>query len=595
MTGTEQQNTTDGSVERSWWPVVTALLIFVSVVVFFYRSYQIGGYFTEDAYISFRFATNFAEGHGLVWNVGEEPVEGFTSPLHVLILAIGIVLGIPASWTTQFIGFASVLGIVVLSSWLLRKETGGVSPLAALFFSVFLIDTRTAIHATAGLDTPLFMFLLVLNLALSLNFLKSPGVRSAILLAAINIICLLGRPDAAPFIAGQGLVLVGYSGYQLLMNKNRQLIGYAGLAYLTMLIAGLAYLTWKYFYFGYLLPNPFYIKSNEFLTFRGLGEVLAYAKSLLPVFGLFLAPLVMMLDTEAIKEWWSKAGTKPKLALLVIPTGLFLVYYTTVVHEVSYADRFEYPTYALLCLTGAVLISIGTNIRRSVSYLSLAVALIGSGLFVATVYRSTAVNFPWFKIVEEGYYGPIAKSLQETGLGPKGKIVFTSAGVVPYRSRFTHIDPVGLVDNALSGRQPMEAEERERYIWEKRADVYIGPEPPASAEATDCASDPLMKSPFMEEVLDIYRTSPPYLNSYGKLTKERRCNVIHLRMKELRDNWEFLGEIPFPAPITDLYTTFAYVRKDSPHRRQLIKALDPLITRKPNEIDIGAMGDRKDP
>lgn len=30
----------------------------------------------EDSFISFRFAKNFANGHGLVWNLGEKPVEG---------------------------------------------------------------------------------------------------------------------------------------------------------------------------------------------------------------------------------------------------------------------------------------------------------------------------------------------------------------------------------------------------------------------------------------------------------------------------------------------------------------------------------------
>ena len=41
----------------------------------------------EDAYITFRFARNVAEGHGFVWNPGEPPVEGFTNFLWVVISA----------------------------------------------------------------------------------------------------------------------------------------------------------------------------------------------------------------------------------------------------------------------------------------------------------------------------------------------------------------------------------------------------------------------------------------------------------------------------------------------------------------------------
>jgi hypothetical protein len=47
-------------------------------------------YFTlfDDAMISLRYARNLTEGHGLVWNPGENPpVEGITNPLWTLFMA----------------------------------------------------------------------------------------------------------------------------------------------------------------------------------------------------------------------------------------------------------------------------------------------------------------------------------------------------------------------------------------------------------------------------------------------------------------------------------------------------------------------------
>ena len=41
----------------------------------------------EDAFISFRYARHFAEGHGLRWNVDEAPVEGYTNFLWVVMMA----------------------------------------------------------------------------------------------------------------------------------------------------------------------------------------------------------------------------------------------------------------------------------------------------------------------------------------------------------------------------------------------------------------------------------------------------------------------------------------------------------------------------
>src|SRR4051812_9442686 len=42
----------------------------------------------DDAMISMRYARNLAEGRGLVWNPGEQPVEGYTNFLWTLWMAV---------------------------------------------------------------------------------------------------------------------------------------------------------------------------------------------------------------------------------------------------------------------------------------------------------------------------------------------------------------------------------------------------------------------------------------------------------------------------------------------------------------------------
>ncbi|MGI9592028.1 MAG: hypothetical protein ACR2P8_11720, partial [Myxococcota bacterium] len=41
----------------------------------------------DDAMISMTYARNLAEGNGLVWNAGGEPVQGFTNPGPTLVMA----------------------------------------------------------------------------------------------------------------------------------------------------------------------------------------------------------------------------------------------------------------------------------------------------------------------------------------------------------------------------------------------------------------------------------------------------------------------------------------------------------------------------
>src|SRR4051812_24123669 len=71
---------------------IVALAIAFYAVFIFRTSFTIGAtrYFVlfEDAMISMRYARHLADGHGLVWNVGEPPIEGFTNLLWVLWMSV---------------------------------------------------------------------------------------------------------------------------------------------------------------------------------------------------------------------------------------------------------------------------------------------------------------------------------------------------------------------------------------------------------------------------------------------------------------------------------------------------------------------------
>ncbi len=71
--------------------ILVAALLTLGALLLHAREYQ---FLTDDAYISFRYARNLADGHGLVFNPGFERVEGYTNLLWVLILAAGALAGI---------------------------------------------------------------------------------------------------------------------------------------------------------------------------------------------------------------------------------------------------------------------------------------------------------------------------------------------------------------------------------------------------------------------------------------------------------------------------------------------------------------------
>lgn len=116
-------------------------------------------YFTispaEDAFILFRYAENLAGGHGIVWNVGQDPVEGATSFLWVIILAGASFVGFSIPSAAQVLGFSAA---VITSLFLIHKHRTVEGVVLALVFTLSPIT----IQYLSGFEAPLFSLLIVL-------------------------------------------------------------------------------------------------------------------------------------------------------------------------------------------------------------------------------------------------------------------------------------------------------------------------------------------------------------------------------------------------------------------------------------------------
>ena len=113
----------------------------------------------DDAFISFRYALNFANGDGLVFNIGEK-VEGFTNLLWVLILAFFTFTGFDIVFLSKFLGLLfSILTLFLtfrfnLTNLKLPPWKAVISPLFLAFHPTF------ATWTTGGLETSMFAFFL---------------------------------------------------------------------------------------------------------------------------------------------------------------------------------------------------------------------------------------------------------------------------------------------------------------------------------------------------------------------------------------------------------------------------------------------------
>ena len=158
-------------------------------------------FLTDDAFISFRYARNLSQGHGLVFNPGGERVEGYTNFLWVLILAALNFLGIAPERAANPLSLALTVVLWGLVAWFAARGRSGerhswliVVPTLAL-----AVTRSVAVWSTSGLETRLFEVLWVagtLRLVVEIEAKLEGDPPRAALAPWAFALAALTRPDA---------------------------------------------------------------------------------------------------------------------------------------------------------------------------------------------------------------------------------------------------------------------------------------------------------------------------------------------------------------------------------------------------------------
>lgn len=198
---------------------------------------------SDDAYITFRYATNFANGHGLVFNLGER-VEGYTDFLWAVIIALFIKLRAPAVESAILLSLASFVMVLLLTKRLAARGTSleRTLPLAMIFTAA---NYTMASFATSGLET-MFAAMWVL-VALDCAEENRP-----FLSGLAGVLATMCHPDHLLFYAALGLGA-------LWSNRNaRFVVRYAA----PFVLIFVPYFLWRWNFYGDLMPNTYYAKSG---------------------------------------------------------------------------------------------------------------------------------------------------------------------------------------------------------------------------------------------------------------------------------------------------------------------------------------------
>lgn len=215
-------------------------------------------YQVDDASITYRYAARLGAGHGLAFNPGDPPVEGFSSPLWLGLLSLGALLAGPGALPVQafFMGLAALLATLLLAAGPHREGKAAPGLVAA---ALLALNPGVLFYAATGLESVLFL-LAVIAFARSAAGTLHPAAGAAAGLLAPWI-----RPEGAWLLPV--LLVLGLTGEPGRFLRDRRYRVLAG-----AVVAGVAsLLAVRLALYGSWLPNTYYAKPARLLP------ALAYA------------------------------------------------------------------------------------------------------------------------------------------------------------------------------------------------------------------------------------------------------------------------------------------------------------------------------
>ena len=404
----------------------------------------------DDAFISYRYAKNLAEGYGLRWNRGEAPVEGYTNFLLVVALAPLVRGGLDPLRVTQVMSVLAAVGLCWMVARLARRDYDATRADALLVVSMFLSSGALGLLCVLGVETVIYTAALFATFISLTAFLEVPQTRTLTVASLWLLVAFLLRPEALLLAVAALLSLVGPGrraspGHcRFLRARFVWIVGGVLVLPLTL------YAGWKIVHFGDLLPAPFYVKASGARAVSALG-----IDSVLGYYGSVKATVVLAL-LSAILPKVSAESRRVALAF----TALYTLFYVRVDTLMDVGYRFLYPvTPFLATLAMPSVVALGRALRsipsaavwpRVFAVAMAAVLLlyaepIGTARDVVAALRGRSL----YAERPQGEY-ILAQRLAQYGDVRNLTIALGDAGLVPYYTEALVIDAAGLNDRVIS-------------------------------------------------------------------------------------------------------------------------------------------------
>lgn len=416
---------------------------FVCLLVFFWLTSRYVSEIVDDAFISFRYARNFAEGEGLVFNKGER-VEGYTNFLWVLIMAAGHKAGFDLPRLSQNLSILCatllVLAVALFSKFHFRElPHWHVSCLAP---ALLALNPLYLEHIRTGLETLLFSLLMFLSLA---SYLYHDRRRGFPYLTGLLLgLGYLTRPEtliwAFSFVAVD--LAWAISAGEKLVERMPRVVKYAGA--FALVVA--SHMIWRVSYYGDWLPNTYYAKgASNWAWGLLLTAMFMLSSGFLPLIVLATGPFLLR------KKW---------AACMCAVISLTFLHNLRVGGDFIFTGRFLFPLLPLIYILAQELFRL-----ISMRIVKLKNNQFGKKIFFGALQAGILMLFIIgtlrdLHLVKEGV--AFCRELNRVNMRvaecilentePSDTIAVMAAGVVPYYTERNVIDMLGLNDKHIARR-----------------------------------------------------------------------------------------------------------------------------------------------
>lgn len=432
----------------------------------------------DDAFISFRYARNWAEGFGPVYHPGiEQPVEGYSDLLWVALLALAARCGAAPEIAAHVLSLSAAAGTLVLFQRHLRRRleldvwSTGLATLALATLPSF------GIWASGGLETALFGFLLFACWHVLTRAPQEREVPTGSLAGLLGACLALTRVEG--FIWLFGLVLAS-----CVLHRKRPPIRRCGIFLGVSLAAVACQVLWRHAFYGDWVANTVTAKAgfSSATIARGARTLATYGLS-------FVWPFIALCAAPFLR------GERRALALsAALMAGGAIAYNLAVGGDWMPMFRFMAPASAFLALLLALLLARLPHAARIIGGAA-AVLIALLPLFDVNLTPRALRESLDFRTFKKGYETEWGRWTTGVGRGQEYELLGRALaqvvrpgetwtggaiGAVGYYSGIDVLDRNGLVNRAVAQREVQAGtgtaghEKRVPRVWfkERRPTYY---------------------------------------------------------------------------------------------------------------------------